>query len=97
MADLTRDDVLKLARLARLKLSEAEITQYQKELAEILEYVEQLDGVDVSGLEPTSQVTGLTSVMRVDEEKDYGYEALDLLKNVPHIENDLIKVKRMIG
>jgi aspartyl-tRNA(Asn)/glutamyl-tRNA(Gln) amidotransferase subunit C len=99
MADLTRDDVLKLARLARLKLSDDEIARYQKELAEILNYVEQLDSVDVSGLEPTSQVTGLTNVTRADDEVDYGYVALDLLKNVPHgrVENDLVKVKRMIG
>lgn len=97
MADLTRDDVLKLARLARLKLTDDEVAAYQKELAEILEYVEQLDGVDVSGLEPTSQVTGLTNVTRADEEIDYGYKALDLLKNVPAVEADQIKVKRMIG
>lgn len=99
MADLSHDDVLKLARLARLKLSEDEVAKYQTELTEILKYVEQLDAVDVSGLEPTSQVTGLTNVTRVDEEINYGYEALDLLKNVPHdrVEDDLIKVKRMIG
>jgi aspartyl-tRNA(Asn)/glutamyl-tRNA(Gln) amidotransferase subunit C len=99
MADLSRDDVLKLARLARLKLSDDEISLYQKELAEILNYVEQLDSVDVTGLEPTSQVTGLKNVTRADEEVDYGYKALDLLRNVPHgrVENDLIKVKRMIG
>lgn len=97
MADLTRDDVLKLARLARLKLSEDEIVAYQKELAEILGYVEQLNDVDVSGLEPTSQVTGLTNVTRPDEELNYGYEALDLLNNVPETENNLIKAKRMIG
>lgn len=98
MADLTREDVLKLARLARLKLSDEEITRYQKELAEILEYVQQLDSLDVSDLQPTSQVTGLTNVTRKDEEIDYGYKALDLLDNVPHgrVENDLIKVKRMI-
>lgn len=99
MADLTRDDVLKLARLARLKLSDDEIVRYQHELAEILQYVEQLNDVDVSGLEPTSQVTGLTNVTRADEEIDYGYKSLDLLKNVPHgrVENDQIKVQRMIG
>lgn len=97
MANLTRDDVLKLARLARLKLSDVEVTSYQQELAEILTYVEQLESIDVSGLEPTSQVTGLTNVTRTDEELDYGYKSLDLLQNVPTTENDLIKVKRMIG
>jgi aspartyl-tRNA(Asn)/glutamyl-tRNA(Gln) amidotransferase subunit C len=97
MADLTTDDVLKLATLARLQLSDDEVAEYQRELGAILKYVEHLDDVDVSGLEPTSQVTGLTNVSRADEIIDYGYEPLDLLKNVPAVEKNLIKVKRMIG
>ena len=97
MADLTRDDVLKLARLARLELSDDEIETFRNELDEILGYVEQLDAVDVTGLEPTSQVTGLVNVAREDVEKSYGYEPQDLLKNVPRTDDDHIKVKRMIG
>ncbi len=97
MADLTRDDVLKLARLARLDLSEEEVESFRAELDEILHYVEQLDGVDISGLEPTSQVTGLVNVTREDVEKSYGYAPGDLLKNVPTTHSDHIKVKRMIG
>jgi aspartyl-tRNA(Asn)/glutamyl-tRNA(Gln) amidotransferase subunit C len=97
MADLTRDDVLKLARLARLDLTDEEIELYSKELTEILHYVEQLQAVDVSGLEPTNQVNGLTNVMRKDEVVDYGYAPKELLKNVPHTQDDQIKVKRMIG
>jgi aspartyl-tRNA(Asn)/glutamyl-tRNA(Gln) amidotransferase subunit C len=97
MADLTREDVLKLARLARLDLSDAEVEQFQGELAEILKYVEQLNDVDVDGLAPTSQVTGLTDVTRPDEVKDYGYAPADLLKNVPATEDGQIKVKRMIA
>jgi aspartyl-tRNA(Asn)/glutamyl-tRNA(Gln) amidotransferase subunit C len=97
MAQLTRDDILKLARLARLDLSEAEIAEYSSELSEILQYVEMLQQVDVSGLAPTNQVTGLTNVTRGDEIVDYGYQVSDLLQNVPAVENDHIKVKRMIG
>ena len=97
MAQLTRDDILKLARLARLDLSEVEITEYGAELTEILQYVEQLQQVDVSGLTPTNQVTGLTNVTRPDAIKDYGYEVSDLLVNVPTVDADHIKVKRMIG
>ena len=99
MADLSRDDVLKLARLARLDLSDEEIERYARELTEILHYVEQLQGVDVSGLKPTNQVTGLTNVMREDEVMDYGYAPKELLKNVPdgNVQNDQLKVKRMIG
>lgn len=97
MADLTRDDVLKLARLARLDLSDEEIEQFSKELTAILHYVEQLQAVDVTGLEPTNQVTGLTNVTRKDEVINYGYAPKELLKNVPEVLDDHIKVKRMIG
>ena len=98
MADFTRDDVLKLARLARIDLDEAEVERFTSEFSEILKYVEQLQQVDVTGLEPTSQVTGLTNVMRPDVIQNYGYDVDILLdKNVPAVENHQIKVKRMIG
>ena len=97
MAQLTREDILKLAQLSRLDLTEEEVTEFSEELTAILQYVEQLSAVDVSGLQPTSQVTGLTNVTRADEVKHYGYEPLELLKNVPTTQGDLIKVKRMIN
>jgi aspartyl-tRNA(Asn)/glutamyl-tRNA(Gln) amidotransferase subunit C len=96
MADLTRDDVLKLARLARLDLSDEEVDSFRSELDEILHYVEQLDDVDITGLEPTSQVTGLVNVTRDDVEKSYGYVPEELLQNVPRVQNNHIKVQRMI-
>jgi len=97
MAKLTRDDVLKLARLARIQLSDDEVDSFADELNHILEYVEQLQSVDVSGLEPTSQVTGLTNVMRDDVVADYGYEVKDLRHNLPAEQDDQVKVKRMLG
>lgn len=96
MADLTKDDVLKLARLAKLELTDDELNHFTKELAEILGYVQQLQDVDVKGIDPTSQVTGLTNVMRDDEIKDYGISQADLLKNVPAKQDNLIKVKRVL-
>lgn len=97
MAKLSREDILKLARLARLELTDAEVEEFSEELSAILQYVEQLQSVDVDSLQPTNQVTGLTNVTRADEVKDYGYEPSDLLKNVPQTEDSQIKVKRMIG
>lgn len=97
MADLTREDILKLARLARLDLTDEEIERFPKELTAILHYVEQLQDADVTGLVPTNQVTGLTNVSRKDEVIDYGYAPKELLKNVPNVLDDQIKVKRMIG
>lgn len=97
MAKLSREEVLKLAKLARIELSELEAERFQQELSEILEYVEQLEKVDVNGLEPTNQVTGLKNVMRQDVVKDYGATPSDLMKNAPAKEDGYFKVKRMIG
>lgn len=94
---LSKEDVLKLARLSRLRLSDEEIEQFGAEISEILGYVEQLSAVDTKGLEPTSQVTGLTNVMRPDEEIDYGADQAELLKNAPAQEKKQFKVKRVLG
>jgi aspartyl-tRNA(Asn)/glutamyl-tRNA(Gln) amidotransferase subunit C len=96
MAKLTRDDVLKLAALSKLRLSDDEIEKMRSELTEILNYVEQLDKVDTSGLDPTYQVTGLKNVMRSDEVQDYGYLPDDLLKNAPTLQDRQFKVRRVI-
>lgn len=97
MATLTREDVLKLARLARIELSDEEVDEFAGEFSEILAYVEKLQSVNVDGLQPTSQVTGLTNVTRNDEVLDYGYQPKDLLKNVPKVKDEQIKVNKMIG
>ena len=97
MAKLTRDDVLKLAALSKLKLSEDEIEKLRGELSEILDYVEKLDSVDTVALEPTYQVTGLKNIMRADEIKDYGYKTEELLKNAPALQDRQFKVRRVLS
>jgi aspartyl-tRNA(Asn)/glutamyl-tRNA(Gln) amidotransferase subunit C len=97
MAKLSKDDVLKLARLARLRLSEDETSAFQKEIGDILGYVEMLKDVDVKGLKPTYQVTGLQNVSRPDEIKSYAASPDALRRTVPAHEGRYIKVKRMIG
>jgi aspartyl-tRNA(Asn)/glutamyl-tRNA(Gln) amidotransferase subunit C len=96
MSKLSRDDVLKLARLSRLKLTDDEVETFRDQLSEILNYVEKLDEVDVAGLEPTYQVTGLKNVMRDDETRDYGYKAEALLDNAPNKQDNQFKVKRVL-
>lgn len=97
MAKLTDEDVLKLARLSRLRLSDDEVKRFRLELSIVLTYVQQLQAVDVDGVEPTSQVTGLSNVVRPDVVKDYGISRADLLKNVPATEKGHIKVKRILA
>lgn len=97
MTDLSREDVLKLARLARLDLTDEEIAEYQAELSKVLAYVDQLQGADTSGLEPTYQINGLKNVMRDDTVKDYGVSPAELLRLAPDTQDEKLKVKRMIG
>lgn len=87
---------MKLAKLARLDLSKAEIEQFQTEISEILGYVELLQSVDIGKLEPTYQVTGLKNITRPDKPIKYGASQKDLLKNVPSVEDNYIKVKRVL-
>ncbi len=65
---ITSDQVLHVARLARLNLSEEQIEAMIKNMNSILDYMEQLNEVDTSGVEPTSHVMSLTNVFREDEE-----------------------------
>ncbi len=96
MADLTREDILQLARLAKLELTDEEIKKFQNELGDILGYVEKLSEVDVKGLKPTTQVTGLVNVMRNDEIKPYQADQQALLKNLPDRQGNNIKVRRVL-
>lgn len=97
MTKITDEDVQKLARLSRLQLTAKEKQAFKTELSAIVSYVEQLQAVDVAGEQPTSQVTGLTDVVRPDEIIYYGVSQKDLLRNAPALENNQIKVKRMVG
>lgn len=92
----TKDQVLKLAELANLQLSDSEVERYQKELSAILEYFERLNEVDISGLEPTYQVSGLVNVMREDVPKLQQATPDTLLERTPHVEGRYIKVGRMV-
>lgn len=96
MSKLTREQILKLAKLSRLSLTEAEISKYQKELGDILDYFKILESVDVSGLKPTYQVTGLSNVTRDDVVVEKQADPSVLLKNTPQSQDGYIKVGRMI-
>jgi aspartyl-tRNA(Asn)/glutamyl-tRNA(Gln) amidotransferase subunit C len=64
---IDRDQVLHVARLARLELSEDEVARMATELSAILEHVERIAALDLEDVEPTSHVVDLTNVLRPDE------------------------------
>lgn len=63
---IDREQVLHVARLARLKFSGEEVERLAPELSKILEHVEQMDRLDLEGVEPTSHVVELQNVLRED-------------------------------
>jgi aspartyl-tRNA(Asn)/glutamyl-tRNA(Gln) amidotransferase subunit C len=63
---IDREQVLHVARLARLELSEEEIERMAGELSGILEHVERMNELDLDGVEPTSHVVELENVLRPD-------------------------------
>jgi aspartyl-tRNA(Asn)/glutamyl-tRNA(Gln) amidotransferase subunit C len=63
---IEREQVLYVAKLARLKFSEEEIARLAPELSKILEYVEQMNRLGLEGVEPTSHVVKLENVLRED-------------------------------
>ncbi|MCW5746966.1 MAG: Asp-tRNA(Asn)/Glu-tRNA(Gln) amidotransferase subunit GatC [Alphaproteobacteria bacterium] len=76
------DTVAKIARLARLKVPEADRPQLAKELSGILTWIEQLNEVDTQGVEPLSSVSDVTLPMRDDVVTDGGI-AGKILANAP--------------
>ncbi len=64
---MQREEVLKVASLARLNLSEAEIEAFRLQLTDILDYVETLQEVDVDGVEPMPHAVDVSNVFRDDE------------------------------
>ena len=89
---LTKEEVLHIAKLARLELKEEEVEKFRTQLSEILEYVGQLQKVDTKGIEPISQITGLQNVVREDRVAGCEADVRDeMIKQFPKRKNDLLE------
>ena len=80
---LSPDQVRHIAKLARLTLTEEEITRFTKDLGGIFTLIEQLGEVDTADVAPTAQVTGLSNVSRMDEVRTNGTPPDALLATSP--------------
>jgi len=88
---LTREEVIHIARLARLELTDREIERYQQQLSSILEYADRLKAVDTSQIPPTSSVLPARSRFREDSPID-SLAVDQVLKNAPQSEKNQFKV-----
>ena len=92
---LTKEEVIKIAKLARIELTEKEVEKFQKELSTVIAYVDALKEVNTEGVEEVSQVTGLVNVQREDK-----VEIADnrdaILSQAPEIKDGFYKVKAIL-
>lgn len=94
---LDKKQIEHIARLARLELTEKEMQTYGSQLSDILNYINRLQEVDVSNVEPTAQVTGMENVFREDKVKEWDKdERQAALEQAPELENGQVKVKRVL-
>jgi aspartyl-tRNA(Asn)/glutamyl-tRNA(Gln) amidotransferase subunit C len=96
MSKIGTAEVKRLAALARIELSDEEVTKLAVELGQIVDLVTRLQGVDVSKIDPTNQVTGLSDVWREDEVVPSRVSTDELLKNAPMQQDGYIKVRRVL-
>ncbi|MCL4309830.1 MAG: Asp-tRNA(Asn)/Glu-tRNA(Gln) amidotransferase subunit GatC [Thermoleophilia bacterium] len=88
---VSHDDVRYVAKLARLKIDEDELDRYAAQLSSILGHIDQISGLDIAGVEPTSHVIQLSNVLRDDEVRDSVSREL-ALQNGPEVEAGAFRV-----
>ncbi len=92
---ITKDDVLHVAELARLKFEEDEIELFTEQLGNILGYIEKLSELDTDGVDATSQVLEITTPLREDEVKNC-LTVDEVLKNAPETQDNFFVVPKVI-
>lgn len=94
---LTKEEILHLAKLSSLKLTEKEIEKYFKQLEETIIYVENLKDLNTKGTSTTSQTTNISDVYFDDGEKNSrGLESVEAIKNAKNKKNNFFVVKRIL-
>jgi aspartyl-tRNA(Asn)/glutamyl-tRNA(Gln) amidotransferase subunit C len=96
MASVSRDEVRRIARLARIRVDDAEADALGRDLGAVLGYVELLDSLDTTGVEATSTVIPLATPLRADEPTAPLAPEVAVM-NAPSAEGSAFAVPRVIG
>jgi aspartyl-tRNA(Asn)/glutamyl-tRNA(Gln) amidotransferase subunit C len=89
-------DVAYVAELARLELDSSEKERFQKDMESILGYIEQLNELDVTGIEPTAHAAPMTNVWREDKAGET-FQREKMLQNAPAtVDEELVKVPQVL-
>ncbi len=96
MKKITKEEIIRVAELARIDMPETEAVATAGEVSSILSFVDILQSVDTEGVMPTSQVTALSDVWREDLVVSCDVPQAELLANAPMLEAGYIKVKKVL-
>jgi len=92
---LSREEVLRIARLARLGVDDADVAKFQEQLSNILDNFEALKQVDTTDVPPTAQSIPLENVMREDNIAR-SFQPEEILANAPQREGDQFRVRAVL-
>ena len=92
---LEKKTIEHVAKLARLKLQDNEISEFLPQLKEVLNYFSELDKIDTKEIKPSFQPVGIRNVMRDDKEKECLSQE-DALKNTAHKKDNYFKGPRAV-
>ena len=95
-ARLTRDNVARVADLARLNLSEAELERYTEQLGAVLDHAEDVASLDLDGVPPTAHPLPLVNVLRDDVVVE-GVDREEVLSQAPSVEDRRFRVPAILG
>ena len=96
MTKISKEEVKKVAQLARLELNEFEINNHAEQLAKILDYIKQLDQINTENIPCTTRAIEVVNVLRKDERRNY-INSEDLLDLAPSREDNFFKVPKIIS
>lgn len=94
--EISKEEILHIAKLASLKIKEEEIEEYRKNLQDILNFAKTIDSVNTEGLEETNGATANINVLREDEVKDFE-DKEKLMQNAPDQENNMFKIPKVLN
>jgi aspartyl-tRNA(Asn)/glutamyl-tRNA(Gln) amidotransferase subunit C len=92
---ITRDEVLHIAKLAKLKLSEEEIALFQEQLGRILDYFREIEQLDTEHVAPMKHIVDMRNVFRADEPRP-SVPVSEALKNAPKRRDNYFEVPKVV-
>lgn len=93
--EISKEEILHIAKLASLKIKEEEIDEYRKNLQDILNFAKTINSLDTSKIEETNGISSNVNVLRVDEVKEFK-DAQSLMQNAPEKKQNMFVIPRVI-